>query len=66
MFSQPNMPTDAALARLSENDLYEEIKVALTAANEARNSGQNTTELSKIYQTLEAENDRRMRNRSLR
>ena len=66
MFSQPNMPTDAALARLSENDLYEEIKVALTALNEARNSGQSTSELSKIYQTLEAENDRRMRNRSLR
>ena len=66
MFTSPNMPTDAALARLSENDLYEEIKVALKAVNEARNNGQSTTELSKIYQTLEAENDRRTRNRSLR
>jgi len=66
MFTSPNMPTDTALARLSENDLYEEIKVALKAVNEARNNGQSTTELSKIYQTLEAENDRRTRNRSLR
>jgi len=66
MFNSANMPTDTALARLSENDLYEEIKVALKAVNEARNNGQSTTELSKIYQTLEAENDRRTRNRSLR
>jgi hypothetical protein len=66
MSSAPNLPTDMALARLSENDLIEQRKVALAALNEAKNSGQNTSELSKAYQILEAENDRRMRNRSLR
>ena len=60
------MPTDIALARLSENDLYTQTKEALTAFNEAKNSGQPTAELNKIYQTLEAENDRRMKNRSMR
>ena len=66
MFSAANMPTDTALARLSENDLIEQRKVALEAINEAKRNGQNTTELSKVYQILEAENDRRLRNRSLR
>lgn len=66
MFTGSNMPTDMALARLSENDLYTQTKEALTAFNEAKKNGQPTTELNKIYQTLEAENDRRMKNRSLR
>ncbi len=66
MSSAPNLPTDMALARLSENDLIEQRKVALAAINEAKNSGQNTTELMKAYQILEAENARRMRNKSLR
>ena len=66
MFTGPNMPTDTVLARLSENDLYTQTKEALTAFNEAKKNGQPTTELNKIYQTLEAENDRRMKNRSLR
>lgn len=66
MFNGANMPTDAALARLSENDLIEQRKVALAAINEAKNNGQSTAELSKVYQILEAENDRRLRNRSLR
>ncbi len=66
MFSAANMPTDVALARLSENDLIEQRKVALAAINEAKNNGQNTTELTKVYQILEAENERRLRNRSLR
>ena len=66
MFNGANMPTDAALARLSENDLIEQRKVALEAIKEAKNNGQNTTELSKVYQILEAENERRLRNRSLR
>ncbi|MBA3872696.1 MAG: hypothetical protein ABI970_19395 [Chloroflexota bacterium] len=66
MFNGANMPTDAALARLSENDLIEQRKVALAAINEAKSNGQSTTELSKVYQILEAENERRLRNRSLR
>ena len=66
MSNAPNMPTDIALARLSENDLIEQRKLALATLNEAKNNGQNTTELLKAYQVLEAENDRRMRNRSLR
>ncbi len=66
MSNAPNMPTDIALARLSENDLIEQRKVALEAIQAAKNNGQNTTELTKAYQILEAENDRRMRNKSLR
>ncbi len=66
MFSTSNMPTDMALARLSENDLYTQMKEALAALNEAKNSGQNTTELGKVYQALEAENTRRMKNKRLR
>ena len=66
MFSAANMPTDVALARLSENDLIEQRKVALEAINEAKRNGQNTTELTRVYQILEAENERRLRNRSLR
>ena len=66
MSSAPNMPTDAALARLSTNDLIEQLKVALEALQAAKNNGQNTTELTKAYQILQAESDRRMRNKSLR
>jgi len=66
MSSAPNLPTDMALARLSENDLIEQRKVALAAINEAKKNGQSVTELTKAYHILEAENDRRMRNRSLR
>jgi len=66
MFSTSNMPTDMALARLSENDLYTQIKEALTAYNEAKSNGQKATELGKIYEALEAENDRRMKNRRMR
>jgi hypothetical protein len=66
MFNTPNMPTDMALARLSENDLYTQTKEALAAFNEAKNNGQNASELWKIYETLEAENDRRMKNRRMR
>jgi hypothetical protein len=66
MSSAPNMPTDTALARLSTNDLIEQCKVALEALQAAKNNGQNTTELAKAYQILQAESDRRMRNKSLR
>jgi hypothetical protein len=66
MFSVPGLPTDMALARLSENDLIEQRKLALAAITEAKNSGQNVTELTKVYRILEDENDRRLRNRSLR
>lgn len=66
MFSTSNMPTDMALARLSENDLYTQIKEALIALNEAKSNGQNTTELARVYNALEAENDRRTKNRRMR
>ena len=66
MFSKSNMPTDMALARLSENDLYTQTKEALTAFNAAKDNGQNASELWKIYEALEAENDRRMKNKRLR
>lgn len=66
MFNTSNMPTDMALARLSENDLYTQMKEALAAFNEAKNNGQSTTELSKIYKALEAENERRIKNKRMR
>ena len=66
MSSAPNMPTDTALARLSTNDLIEQLKVALERFQTAKNNGQNTTELAKVYQILQAESDRRTRNKSLR
>ncbi len=66
MFSAPNMPTDMALARLPENDLYTQRKEALQAFNDAKNDGRNSSELGKIYKALEAENDRRMKNKRLR
>jgi hypothetical protein len=66
MFSTSNMPTDMALARLSENDLYTQMKEALAAFNEAKNNGQNTTELGKVYKALEAENERRIKNKRMR
>lgn len=66
MFESSNMPTDMALARLSENDLHTQRKEALQAFNDAKNEGRDTNELSKIYKALEAENDRRMKNKRLR
>ena len=66
MSSAPNMPTDTALARLSTNDLIEQLKVALEALQAAKSNGQNTTELAKVHQILQAESDRRTRNKSLR
>jgi len=60
------MPTDTALARLSTNDLIEQLKVALEALQAAKSNGQNTNELTKAYQILQAESDRRSRNKSLR
>ncbi len=61
-----NMPDDLELARLSENDLYTQRKEALEAFNDAKSNGQNTTELGRVYQALEAENDRRVRNKRAR
>ena len=66
MFNGTNMPTDMALARLSENDLYTQRKEALDAFNEANSEGRNTTELGRVYQALEDENNRRMRNKKAR
>ena len=66
MSSAPNMPTDTALARLSTNDLIEQLKVALEALQAAKNNGQNTNALTKAYRILQAESDRRTRNKNLR
>lgn len=66
MFNVPNMPTDMALARLSENDLYTQRKEALEALNEAKNNGRNTTELGRVYKALDDENTRRMNNKRMR
>lgn len=66
MFNVPNMPTDMALARLSENDLYTQRKEALEALNEAKQNGHNTTELGRAFKALDDENTRRINNRRMR
>jgi Ca2+-binding EF-hand superfamily protein len=66
MFNVPNMPTDMALARLSENDLYTQRKEALEALNEAKQNGYNTTELGRAFKALDDENTRRINNRRMR
>jgi len=63
MTDTPTTPTDLALARLSENDLMHKRRQALEAFEEAKNKGEDSAELERIYQTLEAEHNRRLKNK---
>ncbi len=63
MTDTPTKPTDLALARLSENDLMHKRRQALEAFEEAKNKGEDSAELERIYLTLEAEHNRRLKNK---
>lgn len=63
MTDAPTTPTDLALARLSEDDLMHKRSQALEAFEEAKNKGQDSAELERVYQTFEAEHNRRLKNK---
>ncbi len=63
MTDAPTTPTDLALARLSEDDLMHKRRQALEKYEEAKNKGEDSAELERIYQTFEAEHNRRLKNK---
>ena len=63
MTDAPTTPTDLALARLSEDDLMHKRRKALEDFETAKNEGKDSAELERIYQTLEAEHNRRVKNK---
>ncbi len=63
MTDAPTTPTDLALARLSEDELMHKRSEALEAFQEAKNRGEDSAELERAYQTLEAEHNRRVKNK---
>jgi hypothetical protein len=63
MTDAPTTPTDLALARLSEDDLMHKRREALESWENAKNKGEDSAELERIYQTLEAEHNRRLKNK---
>lgn len=62
MTDAPTTPTDLALARLSEDELMHKRREALEAMTEAKNKGEDSNELERAYQVLEAEHNRRLKN----
>jgi hypothetical protein len=65
MTDTPTTPVDLNLSRLSEEDLNFRRRKALQAVEKAKSKGEKNTELERLYQALEGEADRRMRNRNL-
>ena len=63
MTDAPTTPTDLALARLSEDELMHKRREALEAMTEAKNKGEDSNELERAYQVLEAEHNRRVKNK---
>jgi hypothetical protein len=63
MTNAPTTPTDLALARLSEDDLMHKRREALEAWENAKNKGEESDELERIYLTYEAEHNRRLKNK---
>ena len=63
MTDAPTTPTDLALARLSEDELMHKRREALEAFENAKNKGEDSAELERVYQTLEAEHNRRLKNK---
>lgn len=63
MTDAPTTPTDLALARLSEDDLMHKRREALEAWENAKNKGEDSAELERVYLTLEAEHNRRLKNK---
>jgi len=65
MTDTPTTPVDLTLAKLSEEDLNFRRRKALQAIEKAKSKGQKTTDMERLYDALEAEANRRMRNRNL-
>jgi hypothetical protein len=65
MTDTPTTPIDLALARLSEEDLMHRRRKTLQAIEKAKSKGEKSTDLEHDYQVLEAEYNRRQRNRNL-
>jgi hypothetical protein len=63
MTDAPTTPTDLALARLSEDELMHKRRKALEDWENAKNKGEDSDELERIYLTLEAEHKRRVKNK---
>jgi hypothetical protein len=64
MTNAPTTPTDLALARLSEDELMHKRREALEAWENAKNKGEESSdELERVYLTLEAEHNRRLKNK---
>jgi hypothetical protein len=63
MTDAPTTPTDLALARLSEDELMHKRRKALEDWENAKNKGEDSAELERIYLTLEAEHNRRVKNK---
>ena len=63
MTDAPTTPTDLALARLTEDELMHKRRKALEDFETAKNKGEDSAELERIYKTLEAEHNRRLKNK---
>jgi hypothetical protein len=63
MTNAPTTPTDLALAQLSEDELMHKRREALEAWENAKNKGEESDELERVYLTLEAEHNRCLKNK---
>ena len=63
MTDAPTTPTDLALARLSEDELLHKRRKALEDWENAKNKGEESDELERVDLTLEAEHNRRVKNK---
>jgi hypothetical protein len=61
MPDSPTTPTDPMLVRLSEEDLRRRTQQTLKAIENGKSKKQDTQELERVYEALEAEQDRRQR-----
>jgi transcriptional regulator with XRE-family HTH domain len=65
MTDTPTTPTDPMLVRLSEEDLARRSRQTLQAIEKGKSKKQDTQELERVYQALEAEQNRRQRYKNL-
>ena len=65
MTDTPTTPTDPMLVRLSEEDLVRRSRQTLQAIEKGKSKKQDTQELERVYQALEAEQNRRQRFKNL-
>jgi hypothetical protein len=65
MSDSPATPTDPMLVRLSEEDLTRRARQTLQAIEKGKSKKQDTQELEKVYEALEAEQNRRQRYKNM-